>query len=164
MSDYEEIFDIEDVDEDLEEADDLDENIDVEAEDLEGEAAGEMEDLPVLPDETEIPLHTLPTDKRYKKVIVVPKNNRKTSSTMTLFEYAEVTGMRAKQIEENSPIFIDYTAANLGDVSALNPIDIARAELRAKRNPLTLQRVLSETATEKIVEWWEVNEMNLPPE
>nr|QQV29379.1 DNA-directed RNA polymerases I, II [Kaumoebavirus] len=161
MSDYEEIFDIEDVDEDLEEADDLDENIEVEGE--EDDVVAEVEDLPVLPEETEIPLHTLPMDKRYKRVIVLPKNKRKTSSTMTLFEYAEVTGMRAKQIEQNSPIFIDYTAAGLGDASALNPIDIARAELRAKRNPLMLQRVLSETATEKIVEWWEVNELNLPP-
>jgi DNA-directed RNA polymerase I, II, and III subunit RPABC2 len=87
----------------------------------------------------------------HKEIIVVPKQYRKTSEVITKFEYTDVTSNRAKQIENGSPIFTD-----IKDES--DPIKMAEMEIRMKRCPLSIRRLISNN----ICEIWDVNEMIIP--
>ena len=87
----------------------------------------------------------------HKEIIVVPKQYRKTSEVITKFEYTDVTSNRAKQIENGSTIFTD-----IKDES--DPIKMAEMEIRMKRCPLSIRRMISNN----ICEIWDVNEMLIP--
>ena len=87
-----------------------------------------------------------------KQIVFVSPENRKTSEIMTEFEMCEVISVRAAQIQiDPNMIFTD--AGNLTEES-----NIAEKELRDKKCPLAIRRMW----TDKIGEWWDVNEMGLP--
>lgn len=87
----------------------------------------------------------------HKEIIIVPKNYRKTSEIITKYEFTDVVSNRAKQIENGSRIFVD-----IGDED--NPIKMAEMEIRKKRCPLSVRRMISNN----IAEIWDVNEMSIP--
>ena len=87
----------------------------------------------------------------HREIIVVPSKYRKTSEVITKFEYTDVTSNRAKQIENGSPVFTD-----IHDES--DPIKMAELEIRMKRCPLSIRRMISNN----ICEIWDVNEMIVP--
>jgi DNA-directed RNA polymerase I, II, and III subunit RPABC2 len=90
-------------------------------------------------------------NEAHKEIIVVPNQYRKTSEVITKFEYTDVTSNRAKQIENGSPIFTD-----IKDES--DPIKMAEMEIRMKRCPLSVRRLISSN----ICEIWDVNDMVVP--
>lgn len=87
----------------------------------------------------------------HKEIIVVPSQYRKTSEVITKFEYTDVTSNRAKQIENGSPIFTDTKDED-------DPIKMAEMEIRMKRCPLSIRRLISNN----ICEIWDVNDMIIP--
>ena len=87
----------------------------------------------------------------HKEIIVVPNNYRRTSEVITKFEYTDVTSNRAKQIENGSPIFTDIKGES-------DPIKMAELEIRMKRCPLSVRRMISNN----ICEIWDVNDMIIP--
>jgi DNA-directed RNA polymerase I, II, and III subunit RPABC2 len=87
----------------------------------------------------------------HREIIVIPPEYRRTSEVITKFEYTDVTSNRAKQIENGSPVFTD-----IRDES--DPIKMAELEIRMKRCPLSIRRMLSNN----ICEIWDVNEMIIP--
>ena len=92
------------------------------------------------PDKYEVELH--------KEIIIVPNKHRRTSEVITLFEYTEVVSNRAKQIENGSMIFVSINKES-------NPIKIAELEIKMKKCPLSIRRLISSN----IAEIWDVNEM-----
>jgi len=87
----------------------------------------------------------------HKEIIVIPNNYRRTSEVITKFEYTDVTSNRAKQIENGSPIFVDIKSES-------DPIKMAELEIRLKRCPLSIRRMISNN----ICEIWDVNDMIIP--
>lgn len=90
-------------------------------------------------------------NNQHKIDIVVPDEYRITSEIMTLAEYTRVISERAKQIEDNAPIFIDIE-------NETNPIKIAEKEIKQKKSPMKIRRYL----TANILEIWKVNCMVIP--
>lgn len=93
--------------------------------------------------------------------VTVRPENRITSSVMTMFEYARVVGIRAKQISDTNITFAK-NAAHL-----TSPEDIAKQEILEKECPLSIFRTLQhynplDPTSKNIVEEWEVNEMSPP--
>jgi DNA-directed RNA polymerase subunit K/omega len=68
---------------------------------------------------------------------------------LTKFEYTRVLGLRATQIENNSPLFIDI------DDSIIDSYIIARKELEAKRLPFIVCRPLPGGR----IEYWDINDL-----
>ena len=87
----------------------------------------------------------------HKEIVIVPSAYRKTSEVITKFEFTDVVSNRAKQIENGSPIFVDIK-------DETDPIAMAELEIRLKRCPLSIRRLISNN----IAEIWEVNEMMIP--
>ena len=87
--------------------------------------------------------------------IYVHPNNHKTSDVMTMFEYAEVIGIRAVQISNGSPVFTD-----VGDLT--DNIEIAKLELANKKCPLAIVRIRTTNGTTAIAEVKKVNSLALP--
>ena len=87
----------------------------------------------------------------HKEIVIVPSTYRKTSEVITKFEFTDVVSNRAKQIENGSPIFVDIK-------DETDPIIMAELEIRLKRCPLSIRRLISNN----IAEIWEVNEMMIP--
>lgn len=85
-----------------------------------------------------------------KEIIIVPKQYRKTSENITKFEFTSVVSNRAKQIENGSIVFAD-----IGDET--DPIIMAEIEVRKKKCPLSVRRMLNYN----IAEIWDVNEMTI---
>jgi DNA-directed RNA polymerase subunit K/omega len=101
---------------------------------------------------TKIKFHIFDPEKYeneiHREVIIVPSNYRKTSEIMTKFEFTEVVSHRAKQIENGGKIYTDVFDEG-------NPIKMAEIEIRMRRCPLAIRRLLSHN----LAEIWEVNEM-----
>lgn len=85
--------------------------------------------------------------------ILIPNNYRTSSSIMTHAEYTRIICERAKQIENNSLIFV-----NIVDES--DPVSIAKKEIEQKKCPLEIIRYM--TNNKKFKEIWQVNEMIVP--
>jgi len=68
-----------------------------------------------------------------KKVVIVPPSEHKTSEILSIHEATEVIGIRATQIENDSPIFTNYEGYD-------KSVDIATKELLDGKNPLILRR------------------------
>jgi DNA-directed RNA polymerases I, II, and III subunit RPABC2 len=86
----------------------------------------------------------------HKQIIFISPENRKTSEIMTKFEYTDIISQRAKQIEKGSAVFTD-----VGDLT--DPIQIAEKELRDKRCPLDIVRMITDYTAER----WHANEMGI---
>jgi DNA-directed RNA polymerase subunit K/omega len=101
---------------------------------------------------TKIKFHIFDPEKYeneiHREVIITPSNYRKTSEIMTKFEFTEVVSHRAKQIENGGKIYTDVFDEG-------NPIKMAEMEIRMRRCPLAIRRLLSHN----LAEIWEVNEM-----
>jgi DNA-directed RNA polymerase subunit K/omega len=101
---------------------------------------------------TKIKFHIFDPEKYeneiYREIIIVPSAYRKTSEIMTKFEFTEVVSHRAKQIENGGKIYTD-----IGDEG--NPINMAEMEIRMRRCPLAIRRLLSHN----LAEIWSINEM-----
>ena len=87
----------------------------------------------------------------HKEIIIVADEKRKTSEIITKFEFTEVVSNRAKQIENGGKIFTD-----IGSLS--NPIEMAELEIKMKKCPLSIRRMISSN----LAEIWDVNEMIIP--
>lgn len=83
-----------------------------------------------------------------KEIIIVPSQYRRTSEVMSKFEYTDVISNRAKQIENGSIVFTDVGSES-------DPIKMAEIEIRMKKCPLSIERMISNN----IAEVWAVNEM-----
>ena len=92
--------------------------------------------------------------QRVKTVYVRPKD-RITSEVMTKFEYAEVTSIRAKQLEDGDEPFTDVKDLH-------NPVDMAKKEIADKKCPLSVVRNRTFEGDTTIAELWQVNEMAIP--
>ena len=77
--------------------------------------------------------------------------NKKTSNKMTIFEKAKIIGIRAEQLSENAPAFID--TAGMFDC-----IEIARKELEQKKLPFIIRRTLPDGEYED----WKINDLLVP--
>jgi DNA-directed RNA polymerase subunit K/omega len=101
---------------------------------------------------TKIKFHIFDPEKYeneiHREINIIPSNFRKTSEIMTKFEFTEVVSHRAKQIENGGKIYTDVK-----DESDL--IKMAEMEIRMRRCPLSIRRLLSHN----LAEIWEVNEM-----
>lgn len=89
---------------------------------------------------------------RTKKIVEVPKDERRTSNYISKTELVGVIGDRAAMIEKGAPSYTE-----IGDLK--NPIHIAVKEMLEGQNPQKIQRIIRETDNEKIVEIWSVREM-----
>ena len=83
-----------------------------------------------------------------QEIVYLTKNNRRTSEIMSMFEYTEIIGHRAKQIENGNVCF-----TNVDGIS--DPIKMAEKELRDRKCPLDIIRKLSDN----VAELWHANEM-----
>lgn len=87
----------------------------------------------------------------HKKIKLLKKEDRLTSEYMTIFEYTEIVGHRAKHIENGGDIF-----TNSDDL--FDPIEIAKREINERKCPLSIRRMHNND----LCEIWEVNEMIIP--
>ena len=85
-------------------------------------------------------------------ISVIPPLERRTSHIISLPEFAEATGIRASQIERNSPVFTDCTGLS-------SPIARAHKEFKDRKNPLILERCIEIRGNVHYVEHWKVREM-----
>ncbi|KAJ3084531.1 RNA polymerase Rpb6 [Rhizoclosmatium globosum] len=148
MDDYEDggNYDQEEVyDEDM---DNLDENLDDEMLDPNGE-------IEILPQDTEELLdgtvNNTAGGNPHKKGTEVHKNDRMTTPYMTKYEKARVLGTRALQISMNAPVMVDLNGES-------DPLVIAMKELREKKMPLMIRRYLPDGSYED----WAVHELHAP--
>jgi hypothetical protein len=87
---------------------------------------------------------------------IVPPNERILSDAMSVMEFAAIMSIRSDQIGSNNHAYVDPPAG------MTKTSDIAAYELRQKKCPLMLQRVIEETPTHVVVELWSPNEMIIP--
>ena len=80
----------------------------------------------------------------------VPKNERITTPYMTKFERARVLGTRALQISMNAPVMVPIEGE-------IDPLEIARKELREKKIPIVIRRYLPDGSFED----WSIDELQI---
>jgi hypothetical protein len=118
--------------------------------DNEEEELDEIEEEEVVDEEIE------KIDETIERIYIIPDNERKSSEMMTLFEVTEAIGIRISQIEQGSPIFIDYTGLT-------NARNIAEKEFYERQNPLIIRRIIKQVGKDIYIEQWRVREMVYPP-
>ena len=121
---------------------------------IEVETDEDVEEMPAL----EVASSALKERYEYRPVLrteIVYRRpeDRVMSEVMTKFELCEVISIRARQLEIDNTVFTD-----IGDLT--DPLDIAKKEIRDKKCPLSIVRML----TDKISEKWHVNELAIPPD
>ena len=97
------------------------------------------------------PLTYTPESK--KEIKIVPRDQRKTSDRLSIYEYTEVISVRARQLE--NPSSQGFTKFD----PSMTPIAKAEKEIKDRRCPLSIRRMLHDN----LCEIWDVNEM-VPPE
>lgn len=86
------------------------------------------------------------------KIQFILKNNQKiTSNILTIYELTELIGIRATQISNGSPVFVDITNIN-------DPLEMAKKEIINNKCPLYIKRYIG---LDKY-ELWDPNEMIKP--
>lgn len=83
-----------------------------------------------------------------KDIPIVAPEDRITSEVMSKYEYAEVVGIRAKHIESGGTIFVDAGSES-------DPIKIAKKEIAERKCPLSIIRMVGNTA-----EIYSINELS----
>lgn len=83
--------------------------------------------------------------------IIVDKSKRVTSNQMTLYEYTQILGIRALQIERTGVAHVPFNGLT-------RVIDIAIQEIVKRRCPLSVIRRIGNN----VYELWEANEMEIP--
>lgn len=77
--------------------------------------------------------------------------SKQTSNKMTIFEKAKIIGIRAEQLNENAPAFVDTAGM-------IDCIAIAKKELEQKRLPFIIRRTLPDGTHED----WKISDMLIP--
>lgn len=91
------------------------------------------------------------TNTNYYRIIkIVPDDERKTSSIMTMYEYCEVIGIRTAQIDKSGIVFTD--------TKSQNSRDMAIEELHNRCCPLKIIRHMGNNTQEH----WSCNDMGFP--
>ena len=133
----------EDVEEEEETIDNLDDDIEKEEErdEDEDEPADDDEDMSEYFESNIIPVYDDKDTKTFLNTIEEITNpstkNRRTLALLSKYEKAKIIGIRAQQISMGSVIYLDDTQ------TLSNPLDIAKEELRQKRTPLIVRRVIT---------------------
>jgi DNA-directed RNA polymerase I, II, and III subunit RPABC2 len=120
------------------------------------QSGGELDDIPELYEsnrETTLKERYVYKPEVRKEIIYLTPENRVTSEIMNRYEYTEIISIRAKQIEDGGPCFTNIE--NLTD-----PIEMAEKEMRDRKCPLDITRMLSEN----VGELWHANEMGFTAE
>lgn len=120
-----------------------------------GEISDESKDKEEIPELTTDVNQSLKERYEYNpvvrtEIVYLTPENRKTSEIMTRFEYTEIISQRAKQIENGGPCYTD-----VDDLT--DPIDMAEKEVRDKKCPLDIIRMISAN----VAELWHANEMGV---
>ena len=118
----------------------------VETQTVSSDVEDEVDDIPIVRDDVDSS-----NPEYHRKINITPPNMRITSEIMTLFEFSEVIGIRATQIEKGSPVFVDLTGLT-------DPRDMATKELLQRRCPLKIVRKINAHEQEE----WSCNEMGFP--
>jgi DNA-directed RNA polymerase subunit K/omega len=84
-------------------------------------------------------------------VEVVPENERVTSNIMTGYEYCEAVGLRSKQIQQGSTVFVDKEEMETATMLAIK-------EITQRKSPNTVVRDVGCNR----IEIFNVNEMGFP--
>ena len=87
--------------------------------------------------------------------IIVPEDERITTNMMTKFEFTNLVGTRAQQIDKSGIYYADLKNQNMGH---LNALDVAILELQQKKCPLLIKRHIDN----KHIEIFNPNEMIIP--
>jgi len=101
------------------------------------------------------------TSEYIEIVMVVRDEDRRTSQLMSTFEAAEVTSIRATQISQGEPCFVDVS-------DLTDPLLMAKREFMMRASPLVLRREVGDRINrrtnkkEKWIEFWCVREMTYP--
>jgi DNA-directed RNA polymerases I, II, and III subunit RPABC2 len=145
---------IDNLDDDIEKEEERDEEED-------DEPADDDEDMSEYFETNIIPAYDDKDTKSFLSTIEEITNtttkNRRTLAILSKYEKAKIIGIRAQQISMGSHIYLD-------DVHTLsNPLDIAKEELRQKRTPLIVRRVMLGKKG-SIHEDWRVEELIDPHE
>lgn len=125
---------------DIQSVDDTDDDVD----------DNDTEDVNEVPDD-DYDTFYITRDKDEKILTVVKGNKRITQSRMCLEEITKVIGIRATEIDQGAPAYVDIT-------NIKNTIHMALLEVYQRKCPLSIRRHLSLN----VVEEWSVNEMELP--
>lgn len=158
--DYESGEEIDDIEEQEEETiDNLDDELekekeeeDEEAEDIEPDAE-EEDDLSEYFESTVIPItETKSFLSTIEEITNDQTRNRKTLPILSKYEKAKIIGIRAQQIAMGSYVYLD----DIKD--KINPLDIAKEELRQKRTPLLVRRTIS-SKKGNVFEDWRIEEL-----
>jgi DNA-directed RNA polymerase I, II, and III subunit RPABC2 len=163
-SEVEELEEEEVEEEEEENIDNLDDDIEKEEErdeEEDDEPADDDEDMSEYFETNIIPAYDDKDTKSFLSTIEEITNtttkNRRTLAILSKYEKAKIIGIRAQQISMGSHIYLD-------DVHTLsNPLDIAKEELRQKRTPLIVRRVMLGKKG-SIHEDWRVEELIDPHE
>lgn len=87
-----------------------------------------------------------------KMVAAVPKNTQRISlNRMTIYEKAYIIGVRAAQLSDDAPPFVDI--GNMTDC-----IQIATKELAERKLPFIIKRRLPDNT----LEYWSIDELLIP--
>lgn len=89
-----------------------------------------------------------------KILYIIKPEDRITSRYMTLKELARVIGIRADQVDNGAPLYIESKSTSV--------IQMAAEEIIAGRCPLKIRRYLKDTPREAYCEEWSLHEMLLP--
>lgn len=97
-------------------------------------------------------VHKLDSNEISEQLIMIPTEKRVMSDKMSLAEFTEIIGIRAKDIEKDGQLFIDPGNETRAE-------QLAENELRAKKCPLMIIRRYPDG---KHAERWDANELVLP--
>lgn len=93
--------------------------------------------------------------------IIIPETQRRTSDILSQYEYAQLISIRATEIAKTG-----IYDKSLEELKLSDPVDIAKAELKARKCTLTLRREVARkknNGEEDIyIELWNPNEMITP--
>ena len=89
-------------------------------------------------------------EKKEEPSVIVSSNERITLPKLTKYERIRLIGTRAKQISLGAKVMVKNT-------SGLNPIEIAKLELKLKMIPMKIKRVLPDNK----IEIWKLSELEL---
>jgi DNA-directed RNA polymerase I, II, and III subunit RPABC2 len=101
-------------------------------------------------EECEYDYNEIYDEKKEEPSVLVKSEDRITLPKLTKYEKVRLIGTRAKQIALGAKVMVKNT-------SGLNPIDIAKLELKLKMIPMKIKRVLPDNK----IEIWKLSELDI---
>jgi len=137
---------------------DIDIDIDMDIEDVEDEDEEDEREDEDEDDDDEDKDDTEDTSYMSKfRYIVIKNEDRRTSNMISLFELVNVIGTRAQMIDSSTSEMIYVPLEGLK-----NTIEIAEAEIKLGKCPLSIERIVYQDPYVTKVELWKVNELVIP--